>query len=137
MLVAWLEQAVVLPGLHPRLFIDMVAFGEMARDRRTYRLVQDRRHVRAVLHEGEGVTAMVGPSRPISRGGSSPRSPPKRRSGGGRRNWSSQGCAWPWMDSVSRFWAPWSGSAFIWLTGAWALVRADKSRGSGETAAAH
>jgi hypothetical protein len=50
----------LVPGEHPRLFIDMVAFVEMARDRRTYRLVQDRRHVRAVLHEGEGVNAMVG-----------------------------------------------------------------------------
>ena len=49
----------LVPGEHPRLFIDMVAFVEMARDRRTYRLVQDRRHVRAVLHEGEGVSAMV------------------------------------------------------------------------------
>ncbi len=50
----------LVPGEHPRLFIDMVAFVEMARDRRTYRLVQDRRHIRAVLHECEGVTAMVG-----------------------------------------------------------------------------
>ncbi len=55
-----LFDAGLVPGEHPRLFIDMVAFVEMARDRRTYRLVQDRRHVRAVLHEGEGVNAMVG-----------------------------------------------------------------------------
>ncbi|MGI3899550.1 MAG: hypothetical protein ACRYGP_30745 [Janthinobacterium lividum] len=55
-----LFDAGLVPGEHPRLFIDMVAFVEMARDRRTYRLVQDRRHVRAVLHEGEGVAAMVG-----------------------------------------------------------------------------
>ena len=49
----------LVPGDHPRLFIDMVAFVEMGRDRRTYRLVQDRRHARAVLHEGESVTAAV------------------------------------------------------------------------------
>lgn len=54
-----LFDAGLVPGEHPRLFIDMVAFVEMGRDRRTYRLVQDRRHVRAVLHEGEGVTATV------------------------------------------------------------------------------
>ena len=49
----------LVPGEHPRLFIDMVAFVDMGRDRRTYRLMEDRRHVRAVLHEGEGVTAAV------------------------------------------------------------------------------
>ncbi len=49
----------LVPGEHPRLFIDMVAFVEMARDRRTYRLVQDRRHIRAVLHEGESLNTMV------------------------------------------------------------------------------
>ncbi len=54
-----LFDAGLVPGEHPRLFIDMVAFVEMARDRRTYRLVQDRRHMRAVLHEGEGVNGAV------------------------------------------------------------------------------
>lgn len=54
-----LFDAGLVPGDHPRLFIDMVAFVEMGRDRRTYRLVQDRRHARAVLHEGEGVTGTV------------------------------------------------------------------------------
>ncbi len=54
-----LFDAGLVPGEHPRLFIDMVAFVEMGRDRRTYRLMQDRRHVRAVLHEGEGVNAAV------------------------------------------------------------------------------
>ena len=49
----------LVPGEHPRLFVDMVAFVEMARDRRTYRLVQDRRHARAVLHEGEGAHAAL------------------------------------------------------------------------------
>ena len=55
-----LFDAGLVPGEHPRLFIDMVAFVEMARDRRSYRLVQDRRHARVVLHEGEGVNAVVG-----------------------------------------------------------------------------
>ena len=54
-----LFDAGLVPGEHPRLFIDMVCFVEMARDRRSYRLVQDRRHARAVLHEGEGVGAAV------------------------------------------------------------------------------
>ncbi|RYC33386.1 hypothetical protein D3273_02620 [Lichenibacterium minor] len=49
----------LVPGEHPRLFIDMVCFVEMARDRRSYRLVQDRLHARTVLHEGEGVGAAV------------------------------------------------------------------------------
>ncbi|RYB04679.1 hypothetical protein [Lichenibacterium ramalinae] len=54
-----LFDAGLVPGDHPRLFIDMVAFVEMGRDRRTYRFVQDRRHARTVLHEGDGVTATV------------------------------------------------------------------------------
>lgn len=49
----------LVPGEHPRLFIDMVCFVEMARDRRNYRLIQDRRHARVVLHEGEGAPATV------------------------------------------------------------------------------
>ena len=43
----------LMPGDPPRLFIDMVAFVEMARDRRHYRLLQDRRHGRVVLAEAE------------------------------------------------------------------------------------
>ncbi len=54
-----LFDAGLVPGEHPRLFIDMVCFVEMARDRRSYRLVQDRRHARAVLYEGEGVGGAV------------------------------------------------------------------------------
>lgn len=54
-----LFDAGLVPGEHPRLFIDMVCFVEMARDRRSYRLVQDRRHARTVLHEGDGVGAAV------------------------------------------------------------------------------
>ena len=49
----------LVPGEHPRLFIDMVCFVEMGRDRRSYRLVQDRRYARTVLHEGEGAGAAV------------------------------------------------------------------------------
>lgn len=49
----------LMPGEHPRLFVDMVCFVEMARDRRSYRLVQDRRYARTVLHEGEGAPAAV------------------------------------------------------------------------------
>lgn len=54
-----LFDAGLVPGEHPRLFIDMVCFVEMARDRRSYRLIQDRRHARTVLHEGEGVGGAV------------------------------------------------------------------------------
>ncbi len=54
-----LFDAGLVPGEHPRLFVDMVCFVEMARDRRSYRLVQDRRHVRAVLYEGDGVGGAV------------------------------------------------------------------------------
>jgi hypothetical protein len=54
-----LFDAGIVPGEHPRLFVDMVCFVEMARDRRSYRLVQDRRHARTVLHEGDGVGAAV------------------------------------------------------------------------------
>ena len=41
----------IMPGDPPRLFIDMIGFVEMARDRRNYRLFQDRRHGRVLLHE--------------------------------------------------------------------------------------
>ena len=37
------------PGDHPRLFIDMIAFVDMARDRRTYRFYQDTRHGRVLI----------------------------------------------------------------------------------------
>ena len=43
----------IIPGAHPRLFIDMIAFVEMARDRRTYRFVQDTRHGRVTIAESE------------------------------------------------------------------------------------
>src|SRR6516164_8399865 len=34
------------PGEHPRLFLDMIAFVDMAHDKRTYRFYQDTRHGR-------------------------------------------------------------------------------------------
>ncbi|WP_439574283.1 hypothetical protein [Phreatobacter sp.] len=41
------------PGDTPRLWIDMIAFVEMGRDRRTYRFLQDTRNGRVVLAEAE------------------------------------------------------------------------------------
>ncbi len=49
----------LVPGPHPRLFIDMLAFVEMAHDRRFYRFVQVTRHARVLLAETEGVEDMV------------------------------------------------------------------------------
>ena len=49
----------VVPGEHPRLFVDMIAFVEMARDRRTYRFLQDRRDGRVLLAETDSVGAML------------------------------------------------------------------------------
>jgi hypothetical protein len=50
----------IMPGPHPRLFIDMIGFVEMGRDRRAYRFLQDTRHGRTTLAESERVEAMVG-----------------------------------------------------------------------------
>jgi hypothetical protein len=44
---------------HPRLFIDMIGFVEMGRDRRLYRFVQDTRHSRFILAESEKIDVMV------------------------------------------------------------------------------
>jgi|GEM_PF-1515480 len=41
----------VVPGDHPRLFVDMIAFVQMGRDKRTYRFLQDRRDGRVTLAE--------------------------------------------------------------------------------------
>ena len=49
----------IVPGEHPRLFIDMISFVEMARDRRTYRFLQDTRHGRVLLAENDGVYSMT------------------------------------------------------------------------------
>lgn len=57
----------LIPGEKPRLFVDMVAFVEMARDRRTFRFIQETRSGRILLAESdkvdplaEAVTAYLG-----------------------------------------------------------------------------
>lgn len=54
-----LFDAGVVPGERPRFFIDMIAFVEMGRDRRTYRFLQDSRHGRVLLAETEGLGTMT------------------------------------------------------------------------------
>jgi hypothetical protein len=49
----------VSPGERPRLFIDQIGFVEMARDRRTYRFLQDTRHGRITLRESADVDELV------------------------------------------------------------------------------
>ncbi len=49
----------LLPGEKPRLYVDMVAFVEMGRDRRTFRFIQDTRRGRAVIGETDGVNLMA------------------------------------------------------------------------------
>lgn len=49
----------IAPGERPRLFIDMVAFVEMGRDRRSYRFMQDTRAGRSVISESERIEATV------------------------------------------------------------------------------
>jgi hypothetical protein len=46
-------------GDRPRLFIDMIGFVEMGRDRRQYRFIQNMRHGRVVLAESEHLDKMV------------------------------------------------------------------------------
>ncbi|MBV9567344.1 MAG: hypothetical protein JO172_04340 [Hyphomicrobiales bacterium] len=48
----------LVPGEKPRLFIDIVAFVEMARDRRCYRFIQDTRAGTLVLAESDRIEAM-------------------------------------------------------------------------------
>jgi hypothetical protein len=43
----------IMPGEHPRLFVDMIAYVDMARDRRSYRFMQDTRHGRITIAESE------------------------------------------------------------------------------------
>ena len=43
------------PGERPRLFIDMVAFVEMGRDRRSYRFFQDTLHGRVLIAESQRI----------------------------------------------------------------------------------
>ncbi|WP_051335649.1 hypothetical protein [Methylocapsa acidiphila] len=49
----------IAPGAHPRLFIDVIGFVEIAPDRRTYRLVQDARHGRVALVESASIGEIV------------------------------------------------------------------------------
>jgi hypothetical protein len=44
---------------HPRLFLDMLAFVDMAHDKRTYRFFQDTRHARVLLAESQLVDTIV------------------------------------------------------------------------------
>lgn len=49
----------LVPGDKPRLFIDMIGFVEMARDRRTYRFIQSARYGRVLIAESERIEPMV------------------------------------------------------------------------------
>lgn len=49
----------LVPSERPRLFIDMIAFVEMDRDRRTYRFLQDTRLGRVLIAEGERLEPLV------------------------------------------------------------------------------
>jgi hypothetical protein len=49
----------IMPGINPRLFIDMIAFVEMGRDPRVYRFLQDTRNGRVILAESDSVDAIV------------------------------------------------------------------------------
>ena len=49
----------IVPGERPRLFVDMISFVEMGRDRRTYRVLQDTRNGRIVLAETETVAGAL------------------------------------------------------------------------------
>jgi hypothetical protein len=46
-------------GDHPRLFVDMIAFVDMAHDRRNYRFYQDTRNGRVLIAESQSVTAIA------------------------------------------------------------------------------
>lgn len=54
-----LFDAGLVPGERPRLFLDMIAYVEMAPDRRVYRFVQDTRHGRVTLAESERIDPIV------------------------------------------------------------------------------
>ena len=49
----------IAPGEHPRLFIDMIGFVEMGRDRRVYQFVQDTRVGRVTIAETERLDSMI------------------------------------------------------------------------------
>jgi hypothetical protein len=47
------------PGEHPRLFLDMIAFVDMAHDKRTYRFFQDTRQGRLLIAESQSADTIV------------------------------------------------------------------------------
>jgi hypothetical protein len=47
------------PGEHPRLFVDMIAFVDMAHDKRTYRFYQDTRHGRVLIADSQSAEAIA------------------------------------------------------------------------------
>jgi hypothetical protein len=49
----------LVPGERPRLYIDMIAFVEMSRDRRTYRFLMDSPSGRQLLGESDDITIMA------------------------------------------------------------------------------
>jgi hypothetical protein len=44
---------------HPRLFLDMIAFADMAHDKRTYRFFQDTRNGRVLIAESQSIDTIV------------------------------------------------------------------------------
>jgi hypothetical protein len=54
-----LFDAGLTPGETPRLWIDMIAFVEMGRDKRTYRFLQDTRNGRRVMAESDNAEAVA------------------------------------------------------------------------------
>lgn len=49
----------IIPAERPRLFIDVIGFVEMGRDRKSYRFLQDTRHGRVTVVESEKIEAIV------------------------------------------------------------------------------
>lgn len=49
----------LVPGERPRLWVDIIAFIEMGRDRRQFRFVQNTRHGRVTIAESEKLDTMV------------------------------------------------------------------------------
>jgi hypothetical protein len=47
------------PGEHPRLFLDMIAFVDMAHDKRTYRFFQDTRQGRLLMAESQSADTII------------------------------------------------------------------------------
>ena len=54
-----LFDAGITQGERPRLFIDMIAFVEMAHDRRVFSFIQETRHGRVALAQGERIEPIV------------------------------------------------------------------------------